>query len=57
VIIWCSGRDMQTRFMSGARGHPELERWRSDLTHVGGRGAEQIGEAIVAAALAESGNL
>jgi peptidoglycan/LPS O-acetylase OafA/YrhL len=35
----------------------EFERWRSDLTHFGGRGAERIGEAIVAEALAESGNL
>lgn len=35
----------------------EFERWRSDLTHFGGRGAEQIGAAIVAEALAESGNL
>ena len=35
----------------------EFERWRSDLTHFGGRGAERIGEAIVTEALAESGNL
>jgi hypothetical protein len=33
-----------------------FERWRSDLTHFGGRGALRIGEAIVADALVESGN-
>ena len=34
----------------------EFERWRSDLTHFGGRGAERIGEAIVTEALAGSGD-
>ncbi|CAN5914304.1 acyltransferase family protein [soil metagenome] len=34
----------------------DFERWRSDLTHFGGSGALRIGEAIVADALAESGN-
>ncbi|MBW3603825.1 MAG: acyltransferase [Actinobacteria bacterium] len=33
-----------------------FERWRSDLTHFGGRGALRIGEAIITDALAESGN-
>ncbi len=34
----------------------EFERWRSDLTHFGGMGALRIGEAIMADALAQSGN-
>lgn len=33
----------------------EFERWRTDLTHFGGRGAERIGEAIITDALVETG--